>query len=82
MTSPTMSAPPASDSSHAAERRTDREYAVVLFLALVIVAIVLGLVGAVAHGLAFLLVIGIVLFAADLAYLALRWRRSGRRPVR
>ncbi|MGW5351456.1 hypothetical protein ACWERV_13220 [Streptomyces sp. NPDC004031] len=54
----------------------------VLFLALVIVAIVLGLVGAVAHGLAFLLVIGIVLFAADLAYLALRWRRSGRRPVR
>jgi hypothetical protein len=54
----------------------------VLFMALVIVAIVLGIIGVIAHGLIFLLVIGIVLFIADLAYLALRWRRSGRRPVR
>lgn len=54
----------------------------VLFMALVIVAIVLGIIGVLAHGLIFLLIIGIVLFIADLVYLALRWRRSGRRPVR
>lgn len=54
----------------------------VLFMALVIVAIVLGIIGVLAHGLIFLLIIGIVLFIADLVYLALRWRRSGRPPVR
>lgn len=54
----------------------------VVFMALVIIAIVLGLIGVLAHGLIFLLIIGIVLFIADLAYLALRWRRSGRRPMR
>lgn len=52
------------------------------FLALVIVAIVLGLVGVLAHGMVYLLGIAIVLFTADLAYLALRRRHSGRRPVR
>ncbi|WP_329173555.1 hypothetical protein [Streptomyces sp. NBC_01477] len=54
----------------------------VLFLLLIIVAMVLGLIGAVVHGLLFLLILGIVLFVADLAYLGRRWRRSGRRPVR
>ncbi|MFG1810294.1 hypothetical protein [Streptomyces sp. NPDC049040] len=54
----------------------------VVFLLLVIVAMVLGLVGAVVHGLLFLLFIGIVLFLADLAYLARLWRGTGRRPVR
>ena len=49
-----------------------------LFLLLVIVAIVLGLIGAVAGSLGFLLVIGIVVFAADLVYGFLRLRRRPR----
>ncbi|WP_418958196.1 hypothetical protein [Streptomyces tritici] len=54
-----------------------------LFLALIIVAIVLGLIGAVADGLLFLLFIGIAVLAADLVYLTLRTRRSiRRRPAR
>ncbi|MCX5391697.1 hypothetical protein [Streptomyces sp. NBC_00094] len=54
-----------------------------LFLSLIIIAIVLGIIGATADGLFFLLVIGIVVFVADLVYLALRLRRSARRrPVR
>jgi hypothetical protein len=39
-----------------------------LFLFLIIAAVVLGLIGAVAGGLGFLLAIGIALFAADLGY--------------
>lgn len=50
----------------------------VLFLLIVIIAIVLGIVGAVAHGLLYLLVIGAVLLVADLVFIAMRWRRSGR----
>ncbi|MFD9034395.1 hypothetical protein ACFVZW_25120 [Streptomyces sp. NPDC059567] len=54
-----------------------------LFLALIIVAIVLGLIGAVVDGLLFLLFIGIALLVADLVYIALRTRRSARHgPVR
>ncbi|WP_169739925.1 hypothetical protein [Actinospica robiniae] len=53
-----------------------------LFLFVIIVAIALGIIGVVAHGLLYLLVIGAVLLALDLLYLALRWRRSGRRPQR
>ncbi|MEV0116599.1 hypothetical protein AB0H77_25680 [Streptomyces sp. NPDC050844] len=54
-----------------------------LFLALVIIAIVLGIIGATADGLLFLLVIGIVLLVADLIYITKRMRRSAhRRPVR
>ncbi|NWF25524.1 hypothetical protein HW130_04475 [Streptomyces sp. PKU-EA00015] len=53
-----------------------------LFLALVIAAIVLGIVGAVAEGLLYLLVIGIVVFVGALVHLALHWRRSARRPTR
>jgi hypothetical protein len=50
-----------------------------LFLLLIIVAIVLGLIGAVVGGLAYLLAIGIVVFVLDLLYGYWRLRR---RPVR
>ncbi|MFE0133369.1 hypothetical protein ACFWY6_17635 [Streptomyces sp. NPDC059037] len=55
-----------------------------LFLILVIVAMVLGIIGAAAEGLFYLLVIGIVVFIAALVYLALHLRTSGRRhhPLR
>ncbi|MFD7781266.1 hypothetical protein [Streptomyces sp. NPDC059753] len=55
-----------------------------LFLFLVIAAIVLGIIGVVANGLFYLLVIGIVVFVAALVYLGLHLRRSGRRsrPLR
>ncbi|MDX3571722.1 hypothetical protein [Streptomyces sp. ID05-47C] len=54
-----------------------------LFLVLIIVAIILGLIGAVADGLLFLLFIGIVVLVADLLHMALRTRRSARhRPLR
>ncbi|UIX35705.1 hypothetical protein [Streptomyces sp. GQFP] len=54
-----------------------------LFLLLVLVAVVLGIIGAVAEGLGFLLVIGIVVFAADLVFFGARVsRRARRRPVR
>ncbi|MCY0954775.1 hypothetical protein [Streptomyces sp. H27-S2] len=49
-----------------------------LFLILVIVALVLGIIGAVAEGLFYLLVIGIVVFVAALVYLGMHVRRSGR----
>ncbi|MFD7781234.1 hypothetical protein [Streptomyces sp. NPDC059753] len=49
-----------------------------LFLILVIVAIVLGIIGVVAEGLFYLLIIGIVVFAAALVYLGMHLRRSGR----
>ena len=54
----------------------------ILFLILIIVAVALGIIGVVAHGLLYLLIIGIVLFVADLAYHGWRLRRSGRRPQR
>ncbi|WP_369030243.1 MULTISPECIES: hypothetical protein [Streptomyces] len=54
-----------------------------LFLLLVLVAVVLGIIGAVADGLGFLLVIGIVVFVADLVFFGARVsRRARRRPVR
>ncbi|GAA2516120.1 hypothetical protein [Streptomyces gobitricini] len=49
-----------------------------LFLILVIAAIVLGIIGAFAEGLFYLLIIGIVVFAAALVYLGIHLRRSGR----
>jgi hypothetical protein len=55
----------------------------VLFLLVVIVAVVLGIIGAVATGLLYLLVIGAVLLVADLVYGGMRWsRRTARRPNR
>ena len=54
-----------------------------LFLLLVIVAIVLGIVGVVAKGLLYLLIIGIVVFLGALLLGALRIRRRpGRPPAR
>jgi hypothetical protein len=54
-----------------------------LFLFLVIVAIVLGIVGAVAKGLLYLLFIGIAVFLGVLILGALRMRRRpGKPPAR
>ena len=56
---------------------------IAIFLLLVIVAIVLGIVGVVAKGLLYLLIIGIAVFLAALILAALRIRRRpGRRPAR
>lgn len=54
-----------------------------LFLFLVIVAFVLGLIGAVADGLAWVLALGCVVFAADLVFGFLLLRgRARHRPIR
>ncbi|MCX5425438.1 hypothetical protein [Streptomyces sp. NBC_00078] len=50
-----------------------------LFLFLVLVALVLGIIGFAAHGLFYLFIIGVVVLSADLAYVALRFRRGGRK---
>jgi hypothetical protein len=56
---------------------------IALFLLLVIVAIVLGIVGVVAKGLLYLLIIGVVVFLGALLLAAMRMRRRpGRRPAR
>jgi len=56
---------------------------VALFLFVVIVAMVLGLIGTVVHGLGYLLVIGVAVFVADLIFLAVYGaRRARRRPLR
>ncbi|MFG2862281.1 hypothetical protein [Streptomyces sioyaensis] len=47
-----------------------------LFLSLIIVAVVLGIIGAVVAGLGYLLVIAIVLFVATIAVAAQRWSRG------
>jgi hypothetical protein len=54
---------------------------ITLFLLLVIVAIVLGIVGVVAKGLLFLLVIGIVVFLGALTLAALRMHRTNTFPA-
>ncbi|MEU3844727.1 hypothetical protein AB0E88_32445 [Streptomyces sp. NPDC028635] len=53
-----------------------------LFLLLIIVALILGIIGAAVHGLLYLLIIGVVVLVADLAYGAMRFRRGGRRHRR
>ena len=53
----------------------------VVFLLLILVAVALGLIGAVVKGLLFLLVIGIVVFLAAFIFLGARLRRRGR-PAR
>lgn len=56
---------------------------IAFFLLLVIVAIALGIVGVVAKGLLYLLIIGIVVFLAALTLAALRMRgRPGKHPAR
>jgi hypothetical protein len=54
----------------------------VLFLLLIIVAVALGIVGAVGKGLLYLLIIGVVVLIADIVLVGVRLRRSGRRPGR
>jgi hypothetical protein len=56
---------------------------IALFLLLVIVAIALGIIGVVAKGLLYLLIIGIVVFLGALVFAALRMRRRpGKHPAR
>jgi hypothetical protein len=50
------------------------------FLFLILVAVALGIIGAVVHGLLYLLIIGIVIFLAAFIVGGARMRR--RRPVR
>ena len=52
-----------------------------VFLLLIIVALVLGLIGAVASGLGYLVVVAAVVFAADLVLGFVRLRRRSR-PLR
>ena len=51
------------------------------FLLLIIAAIVLGLIGAVAKGLFYLLIIGVVVLVADLVFFGARWSRRSRRHL-
>ncbi|MFD3836383.1 hypothetical protein ACFWWC_08980 [Streptomyces sp. NPDC058642] len=53
------------------------------FLFFALVAVVLGIIGATAEGLGYLLIIGVVVLVADVAVVAV-WvsRRARRRPVR
>ncbi|HEU5032248.1 MAG TPA: hypothetical protein VFV01_45525 [Spirillospora sp.] len=54
-----------------------------LFLFILIVAIALGIVGVVVKGLFYLLIIGVVVFLADLVLSGVRMgRRRGSRPAR
>lgn len=56
---------------------------IALFLLLVIAAMVLGIVGVVAKGLLYLLIIGIAIFLGALILAALRMRRRpGKDPAR
>jgi len=50
----------------------------VVFLLVILAAIVLGIIGAVANGLFYLLLIGCVLVAADIVYGAVRLRHPRR----
>jgi hypothetical protein len=54
----------------------------VLFLLIVIVAIVLGAIGLILKGLLYLLIIGAILFLADLVFLGSRLSRRRRRMAR
>ncbi|GAA1909923.1 hypothetical protein [Streptantibioticus ferralitis] len=53
-----------------------------LILLVVILAIVLGVIGVVIKGLFYVLVIGVVIFLADLVYLRMRLRGRRRRSPR
>jgi hypothetical protein len=56
---------------------------IAFFLLLVIIAIALGIIGVVAKGLLYLLIIGIVVFLGALILAALRMRRRpGKHPAR
>ncbi|GHF78369.1 hypothetical protein GCM10018790_65440 [Kitasatospora xanthocidica] len=61
--------------------RAAGRHVMALFLLVVIVAMVLGIVGVVVHGMLYLLAIGVLLLVADVVFLAVRSARS-RRAVR
>jgi hypothetical protein len=54
----------------------------ILFLLIIIAAIILGIIGAVAKGLLYLLIIGAVLLLADFVFLGARLRGRRHRPAR
>ena len=54
----------------------------VVFLLLIIAAIVLGIVGFTVKGLFYLLIIGVIVFLADLVFFGARLRGGRRRPAR
>ena len=54
----------------------------VLFLLLIIAAIALGIIGFVVKGLLYLLIIGIIVFLADLIFLGARMRGHRHHPAR
>jgi hypothetical protein len=54
----------------------------VVFLLLVLIAVALGIVGAVVKGLLFLLFIGIVVFIVSFVVLGASFRRRRRQPIR
>ncbi|SEL27663.1 hypothetical protein [Streptacidiphilus jiangxiensis] len=54
----------------------------VLVLLLILVAVALGIIGTVAKGLLYLLVIGVIIFLGALLLGALRFRHGARRPTR
>ncbi|WP_405526314.1 hypothetical protein OG426_28535 [Streptomyces canus] len=55
----------------------------VLFLSFALVAVILGIIGATAGGLGYLLIVGIVILVADVVFASLRLsRRARRRPLR
>lgn len=56
-----------------------RRFVMALFLFLVLVAVALGIIGAVVEGLLYILVIGAIVFVCALTYAALRFRRGGHR---
>lgn len=53
-----------------------------LFLLIVLIAVALGIIGAVAKGLLYLLVIGVVVFLLGFVVLGFRLRRNRRRVAR
>jgi hypothetical protein len=53
-----------------------------LFLLIVIAAIALGIVGVVVNGLFYLLIIGVLLFLANLVLGGMLWGRRRSRPAR
>ncbi|MFJ2828852.1 hypothetical protein ACIPC1_14945 [Streptomyces sp. NPDC087263] len=58
-------------------------FELVLFLLLALVAVVLGIIGAAADGLGYLLIIGILVLVADVSFATVRLsRRTRRRPLR
>src|SRR5260370_38750647 len=78
----TSPAAEANGASRVADAGKIGERAMALFLLLIIVAIALGIVGAVVKGLLYLLIIGVGVLLADLVLAGVRLRRSGRRPTR